>query len=146
MSWNKRTRALVACAVLAGALGVGAPAHATSGGIVIASRASYVPGDNRNHTPVVTPHGSTLTFTNLDPASFLPHTLTADALDPTCTTDCPPPAFDSGQLNFKDSVTLDVSTLPGGVYHFHCNNHIDMHGTLCIESPEAPDLCSLQSS
>src|SRR5262249_36547034 len=93
------------------------------------------------HTPAVsitgdTGYGSNNTFT-FDPASItvkvgtavtwtnqsgVPHTVTSDAGAPT--------AFTSGTLGGSD--TYSFTFTKAGTYHYHCNVHNYMHGTIVV--------------
>jgi plastocyanin len=95
--------------------------------VVLASRSQYVPGETKNHVPSVAIKGGKLLFRNVDPFAFSAHTLTSDALRcPSCG-----PLFDSGDVGYQKSKTLNISTLPSGTYRFHCNHH-NMYGTLRV--------------
>src|SRR5207249_5941849 len=111
-----RARALLACVLALAALGVSAPARAADF-TVLASRSQFVPGQDSNHAPAVMLQGSTLTFRNADPFALSNHTLTSNDL--ACST-CKP-LFDTGDVSFGNSKTLDLSALPAGTYGFHCN-------------------------
>ena len=119
--------AVVSLAILLG-LGSGLPAaHGLSvTTLVVASRSQYVPGDNRDHLPVVAIKGGKILFRNADPFAFGPHTLTADGRLPNGA-----PLFDSGDVGNGKSATINISTLKPGTYTFHCNHHL-MFGTLRV--------------
>lgn len=104
------------------------PAHADVGAIVVVNRSEYFPGDDRLG-PLVLPSGHELLYENLDIASFgSTHSVTSDATLADGTY-----LFDSGVLQAKQSITLDLTSLEPGTYGFHCSVHSDvMHGTLIV--------------
>lgn len=135
-----RARALALTSIVmlsVGALGV--PARADTQAVVVAARTQFVPGDLRNHVPVVIPQGGSILFQHLDPLATFSggHTLTSNATDGSGA-----PIFDTGEIHFPASTTLDLSTLPAGAYKFHCNVHLEMVGLLCVESPDHPTVCT----
>ncbi len=42
-------------------------------------------------------------------------------------------AFDSGELNFNESITIDTTTLSPGSYPYRCIYHPEMKGTIVVE-------------
>ena len=122
-----RPAAVLSIGVLICAMSALSPARAGVNTYVFASRSQFVPGDNKNHVPVVLVRGGKLVFENLDPFAFSAHTLTSDALAcPTCG-----PLFDSGDVGYGKKRTLNTSKLKSGTYRFHCNHHL-MYGTLRV--------------
>lgn len=63
--------------------------------------------------------GTKIVVTNKDGVA---HTVTSDRL-----------SFDSGELNFNESVTIDTATLSPGTYTYHCVYHKNMKGTVLVE-------------
>jgi plastocyanin len=120
--------ALLAIALLICMVGALSPGRAAAVNTrVVATRGQFVPGETKNHVPAVAVKGGKLVFTNLDPFAFSAHTLTSDALAcPTCA-----PLFDSGDVAYGKSFTLNTSKLKAGTYKFHCNHH-NMRGTLRV--------------
>lgn len=63
--------------------------------------------------------GTKVVVTNKDGVA---HTITSDNS-----------GFDSGELNFNESVTIDTTTLSPGTYPYHCVYHPNMKGTIVVE-------------
>lgn len=63
--------------------------------------------------------GTKIIVTNKDGVA---HTVTSDGT-----------SFDSGELNFNESVTIDTTTLSPGTYPYHCTYHPEMKGTIVVE-------------
>jgi len=112
------------------------PARAVPNTEIIVTRGDYVPGDNVNHVPAILVAGSSIEFRNLDAFAWGPHTFTADATDHLGN-----PIFDSGSIDYQQTATVDVSTVPVGVYGFHCNVH-SMYGTLCVIGTDGAGGCA----
>ena len=137
--WNV-TRLFFSAALAVAALLLVAQAHSSSAAAVPVERIHTPNGTisdvaifNFGFNPAVITitAGSTVRWTNT--ASLTPHTSTSDLGDTE--------VWDSGVLNPGDTFThtFDVP----GVYPYHCNVHISMHGVVVVLLPQSPAGVSL---